>query len=341
MVVRPDARFVAARRVTDGQPADLAIRRGVQKCEQPGQSFMRMGGLLRPAAEQQPLGGDVDDGSAERRLPTWAKRSRQIDDDESAAPGPAEERAQHVRALVTVLRSLRNKCVQVGSGHLGPASHRAGRRQVNGEITQDPKLHLDAGVAEHPPASTPGRDLPLDELHAGELGDRRGQAFRDGVEIAAAPVRGPALALITGQGQAAADEERLEGAGRGARGAAGQQLLGAGGRLGDEQTAGFAQDGDRATRMVTCRNERNQIRPPGWRRLQPDGQRLGVAEGTVRVSEVAPVAQAVPDVAPLLSAALTTDRFRRFRWSGCAHAPGADARWGQMPENAAAWARTS
>ena len=56
--------------VADGQLTDLLVGSGVHECQQPDQPFVRVGGVLGPAAEQPALAVDVDDGAVETWLPT-------------------------------------------------------------------------------------------------------------------------------------------------------------------------------------------------------------------------------------------------------------------------------
>jgi hypothetical protein len=175
---------------------------------------------------------------------------------------------------------------------------------VDGQVAEDPEPGLQGDIAERVPSAPPGSFL-FCELAAVEGGDRDGQAVRDGVEMTAPPCRGTALFLVSGQGQAAAGEEcaQCPPGCAGGRCAAVQELLRAGIGVGAGQPSGLTQDDDRAAGVVARGGEGGEVVPPGRDPVQPAGHRGGVTEGPVRVGQAAPVAQALPGVAPLLAAA--------------------------------------
>ena len=86
---------------------------------------------------------------------------------------------------------------EVGGGHLGPAGHRPGGCEVDGQVAEDPEPGLQGDVAERVPPGPPGSFL-FCELAAVEGGDRGGQAVWNSIEMAAPPCSGTALLLVSG-----------------------------------------------------------------------------------------------------------------------------------------------
>jgi hypothetical protein len=229
----------------------------VQQGKQAGEPFVRMGGVIGPSPEQRPLDGGIKDVAGEGRLAAQPQGDGRVDEDELAALRPAEEAAQHVGSLVAVaVGAVAEECFEVGGGHLGPAAHRPGGCQVDGQVAEDPEPGLHGDVADRVPAGAPG-SVPLFELAVVEGGYCGGQAGRDGVEVVAAACRGAALFFVSGQGQAAAGEEPAQGPPGCAAGwfAAVQELRWAGRGVGCQQPSGLAQDLDRAAWMMACRGE--------------------------------------------------------------------------------------
>ena len=163
------------------------------------------------------------------------------------------------------------------------------------EVTQDPQPAFQGGVAERAPPG-PAGTVPLAEFGVAERGDGAGQPSGDGVQETVPPGGGPAAGLITGQGEAAAGEERGEGppgrvSGPVCPGGGGQELPGAGGRVSGQHPACLPQDRDSAAGVVTGCGERGRDHPTrAVLRAGRAGQRDGVAERPVGVSQLAPVA---------------------------------------------------
>ncbi len=129
--------------------ASLGVRSGVQQREQAGEPFVRMGGVIGPSPEQRPLDGGIKDVAGKGRLAAQPQGDRRVDEDELAALRPAEEAAQHVCSLVAVaVGAVAEECFQVGGGHPGPAGHRPGGCQVDGQVAEDPEPGLQGDVAD-------------------------------------------------------------------------------------------------------------------------------------------------------------------------------------------------
>ena len=82
-------------------------------------------------------------------------------------------------------------------------------------------------------------------------------------------------------------------------------------------------DRDGPARVAARGGELDERVPPRRCRRHPAGEGSSVAERAVRVSQRAPVAETVPDVAPLFAAATTVDGLRRVARCCGARTPGA------------------
>ena len=143
--------------IADGQAADLGVGCSVQQCEQAGEPFVRMGRVVGPSPEQRTLDGGVQDVAGEGRLAAQPQGNGRVDEDEFAAFRPAEEAAQDVGSLVKAAAgAVAEECFEVGGGHLGPAGHRPGGCQVDGQVAEDPEPGLQGDVADRVPGRRAG-----------------------------------------------------------------------------------------------------------------------------------------------------------------------------------------
>src|SRR5260370_932894 len=102
-----------------------------------------------------------------------------VEEDERAVFRPAEEAAQHVGLLVAVAGAVAEESFEVGGGGLGPAGHRPGGCEVDGQVSEDPEPGLQGDIAERVPSGAPGSFL-FCELAVVGVGDRRGPPAWDG-----------------------------------------------------------------------------------------------------------------------------------------------------------------
>jgi hypothetical protein len=119
--------------VVDGQAAYLCVGGCVQEREQAGEPFVREGHAAGPAVEQDPLGGQFQDGAGEGGL--WSQRELAggVDEDEFVTTRPGEESAQDVGLLVAVV-GLGQERLEIDGGDLSPAGDLASRGEVDGEV---------------------------------------------------------------------------------------------------------------------------------------------------------------------------------------------------------------
>jgi hypothetical protein len=116
--------------------------------------------------------------------------------------------------------------------------------------------------------------VPFFDLSTVECDDGGLQRFGYGMEVSLSAGSCPPLRGVVGEGEAVAGEERGErAAGQGwttaGLRAAGEQLLRACGRVGGEEADRFAQDGDRAARMVAAMKATNWFHQAGIVVIRP------------------------------------------------------------------------